>query len=231
MLAGLTERWSDWMTPNVPNGGRSATHAEISGRTAMHNGKKVQVGLEHQSRIWSTPRASDPEKAGPNMRGTKGDVPLPAQAVNWPTPRTITGGGESAERKKELGREKAGGGDLQAAVQNWPTPATRDYKGANSTDHVTINGTGRMHMGQLPNFVEHAFRSSPPDPPTPAGPTSSPERRTLNPLFVEWLMGWPIGWTGSAPVETASFHWWRDMRGELSKLVSRRPARRQLEPF
>ena len=40
----------------------------------------------------------------------------------WPTPRTITGGAESAERKQELGRTASGGGDLQAAVKNWPTP-------------------------------------------------------------------------------------------------------------
>ncbi len=44
---------------------------------------------------------------------------------SWPTPRTITGGAESAERKKELGREDSGGGDLQAAVEKWPTPRTR----------------------------------------------------------------------------------------------------------
>ena len=106
------------------------------------------------------------------------------------------------------------------AKDHWPTPAARDHKGSNSTEHVTANGTGSMHMDQLPNFVEHAFRCSPRDQPTPGGPTSSPERRTLNPLFVEWLMGWPIGWTGSAPVETASSHWWQAMRGELSRLVS-----------
>ena len=40
----------------------------------------------------------------------------------WSTPRTITGGAESAERKQELGRMESGGGDLQAQVENWPTP-------------------------------------------------------------------------------------------------------------
>ena len=41
---------------------------------------------------------------------------------SWPTPRTITGGAESAERKQELGRTQSGGGDLQAKAQEWPTP-------------------------------------------------------------------------------------------------------------
>jgi hypothetical protein len=44
---------------------------------------------------------------------------------------------------------------------------------------------------------------------------------TLNPLFCEWLMGWPIGWTVFEPAVTESYPWWRHMRGELSKLLSR----------
>jgi hypothetical protein len=74
---------------------------------------------------------------------------------DWPTPRTVTGGAESQERKQELGRTKSGGGDLQAAAKLWPTPAHRDYKGANSEEHCTETGAGRKHMDQLPNFVEH----------------------------------------------------------------------------
>jgi len=65
--------------------------------------------------------------------------------------------------------------------QKWPTPAARDYKGANSLEHCEVNGTGRKHMDQLPNAVAHG------DKPEPSG--------ALNPTWVEWLMGWPIGWT------------------------------------
>lgn len=41
--------------------------------------------------LWSSPRASDGEKGGPNMRGSKGDQMLPSQVVSmvegqWPTP-------------------------------------------------------------------------------------------------------------------------------------------------
>jgi len=51
----LTDEASLWMTPNVPNGGRSATHAEMKGRTATHNGVKVQIGLEYQAKTWPSP--------------------------------------------------------------------------------------------------------------------------------------------------------------------------------
>nr|WP_315381341.1 hypothetical protein [uncultured Sphingomonas sp.] len=89
-------------------------------------------------------------------------------------------------------------------VDAWPTPAARDHKGENSFEHVTMNGTGRMHMDQLPNFVAHAFQPSLPAPRMPDGPISSPERRSLNPLFVEWLMGWPTGLSGFDTAGTAS---------------------------
>jgi hypothetical protein len=35
----------------------------------------------------------------------------------------------------------------------------------------------------------------------------------LNPIWGEWLMGWPAGWTDSACLETAKFHEWRQQHG------------------
>jgi hypothetical protein len=43
-------------------------------------------------------------------------------------------------------------------------------------------------------------------------------RRCLNPAFVEWMMGWPHGWTDFAPVGTEWSHWFPLMRSELSRL-------------
>ena len=43
-------------------------------------------------------------------------------------------------------------------------------------------------------------------------------RRRLNPLFVGWLMGWPIGHALCACSATAFTHWQRHMRGALSQL-------------
>ena len=36
---------------------------------------------------------------------------------------------------------------------------------------------------------------------------------TLNPPWVEWLMGWPIGWTDLKPLETARFRKWPHSHG------------------
>lgn len=68
----------------------------------------------------------------------------------WPTPRTPTGGSESAERKKELGRTRSGGGDLQSEVRNWPTANARDWKG---TYRTLRRKDGKMRGDLLPDAV------------------------------------------------------------------------------
>ena len=59
----------------------------------------------------------------------------------------------------------------------------------------------------------------------PVGGGVSPERRSLNPLFVEWLMGWPHGWTLLAWTDfgcsaTGLSRFKARMRSALSQLVS-----------
>lgn len=83
------------------------------------------------------------------------------------------------------------------------------------------DGRSRNHADQLPNFVMMNF--SHPDQTTPDGQTSSPETpraaRRLNPVFVEWLMGWPSSWTSAEPRACgaeATALWRRRLRQHLS---------------
>jgi hypothetical protein len=195
-----------WTTPMVQdNRHATASPSEM---------KRHTPNLSSQAITFPTPTAKDADASrdtsmNPGSKRHKGKTLTDATANLWPTPRTLTGGGESAERKKELGREEAGGGDLQAAVESWPTPAARDHKGANSKKHVTETGTGRKHMDQLANFVEHS-PSSPQAPGTlepgeESWPTdhSTGSPRRLNPAFVCWLMGWPWWWTNPGVISSA----------------------------
>ena len=36
----------------------------------------------------------------------------------------------------------------------------------------------------------------------------------LNPTWVEWLMGWPLGWTDLKPLETDKFQQWLRSHGK-----------------
>ena len=66
---------------------------------------------------------------------------------------------------------------LQQYVRMWPTPAARDYKGARRPE--TMAKTGRNpETNSLPDSVEFKGQTG-----------------RLNPTWVEWLMGFPIGHT------------------------------------
>jgi hypothetical protein len=71
-----------------------------------------------------------------------------------------------------------------------------------------------------------AYLSGLPDQPTaPDGKPSSASRPTLNPLFVEWLMGWPIGHTdiASTDSDSAAMEWSRWLlrwRSAFSRIAS-----------
>ena len=64
----------------------------------------------------------------------------------------------------------------------WPTPAARDYKGMNGYEatKAKIESGQRGQMGQLPNAVMMEQGKG---------------GGQLNPVWVEWLMGFPSGWT------------------------------------
>jgi len=127
----------------------------------------------------------------------------------WPTPMASDGCKPSAGNRKLA--------DLTHASRMWPTPAARDAKGANSREHVEVNGTGRRHMDQLANFVVHSL---PAREITRDGNDTSQPPRTLNPAFVEVLMGWPIGWTGFDCAATEWSLWLQRMRFEFCRLGS-----------
>jgi len=101
---------------------------------------------------------------------------------------------------------------LHHEVNHWETPQVscasggQANRGGPRSDELLLTGQARDVCTRL-------------DPPTsPDGPTSSPERRSLNPRFVEWLMGWPPGWTNFACSETAFIRWRARMRSELMRL-------------
>lgn len=219
-----------WLTPDVPNGARSLGEG-VSATGMRPDGSKAQVGLQNQARMWPTASTST---GGPDMirRDTGRPNSTLTTAVSlWPTPdSSVFNDGEEPDtflnrqqRQKAKGINGNGMGlTLAMASKVWPTPAARDFKGANSAEHLE-KSSGSLHLDQLPNFVEHLWStprasdgekggpnqsfgagghplaaqafSLPVHTTVKTGKPCSTERRSLNPLFVEWLMGWPPGWT------------------------------------
>jgi len=108
----------------------------------------------------------------------------------WPTPitaydgRTMEAWEEAkvkAEAKRKAGHYKKGCGtpgmmDLQRAARLWPTPTCQDAKN---------NGA--------PSQMERNTK-----------PLNAEVGGALNPEWVEWLMGYPVGWTDLRDSETPS---------------------------
>jgi hypothetical protein len=87
----------------------------------------------------------------------------------------------------------------------WMTPTARDHKdGATSLANTPVHGLLGRQVLVTPMV----------------GRDTSDARPTLNPLFVEALMGWPTGWTGFVSVAMAWSHWLQRMRCELWRLNS-----------
>jgi hypothetical protein len=209
-----------WPTPNVAGGGNPP---EILIRKGNHfvrsSGKKAHLGLDQAAKMWSPhPRWSHHSQwptphancmTGPGNAGREGGMNLQTRAAMWPTPMASDGCKPSAGNRKSA--------DLTHVAAMWPTPAARDAKGANSRAHVETNGTGRRHMDQLANFAVHSL---PAREITKDGNNTCDTPRTLNPLFVEALMGWPTGWTDFGCAATAWSLWLQRMRSEFCRLGS-----------
>lgn len=148
----------------------------------------------------------------------------------WPTPRASGGAHLGANpTDTTLRRKEAGQANLSEFVQEttrtFPTPCARDYRSPNKMP-FSQRGGGKKGE-QLVNFIRHF--------PTPRSASSTgggvgldggsrarsylvrqygeAEAKALcggqlNPDWVEWLMGWPVGWTDLGPTNPQTFQEW-----------------------
>jgi hypothetical protein len=188
---------------------------------------------------WSTPKATDGAKGGPGQSyGSGGAPPLPAQAAQWQTPVAD----DQVDRLRDKINSRAEP-KLSAQAIQWPTPAAQNWKGSSTASIIRVDGKSRMDI--LHYRAEQGFTLPAPvigmrgRQSSPHAPISRPlwasmiashgpvvsrrilkarSRRRLNPLFVGWLMGWPIGHALCACSATEFTHWLQHMRAALSQL-------------
>lgn len=108
-------------------------------------------------------------------------------ALIWPTP-TVCG---NYNRK---GASKTSGDGLATAVKKWPTPCASASKGSSPGALTRKSGKDRSN-----DRIDHAVMAS--------------DGGQLNPQWVEWLMGWPIGHTALEPLETGRYQEWLQQHG------------------
>jgi hypothetical protein len=94
-----------------------------------------------------------------------------------------------AQDAKHSGYAASGPGKadkLSYAVVKWPTPTAHNSKETNAPSESQRN---------TPTLAAQAGGS-------------------LNPTWVEWLMGWPLGWTDLRRLETGRFQQWQQQHGD-----------------
>jgi site-specific DNA-cytosine methylase len=191
---GLESQTRHWPTPSASLMNDAESPESFEARQAKWSGTyHNSTPLTVARKTWSTPRSSPNENRGsghaPSHGVTHGRT-LAGDATTfavWPTPRAVTGGAESGARKKELGRTKSGGGDLQADTHAFSLP--------NQT--TTTPGSTSLPREEILPLLSLIWESA--------------ERRKLlrlNPNFVEWLMGWPPNWSKLTPIEPSDYSYW-----------------------
>jgi hypothetical protein len=170
---------------------------------------------ENECGLWRTPTAACGERgamAGSLRLAAGHSMSLQDQVADpkmWPTPRT-----EGFDAGAHNGKPDS----LHSAVKLWPTPTSRDYKDgtAESLKNTPPNSLlGRVvHLFPTPEATDNRDRRH-------LGSASVQKRiakgkqihlsqmvsqhsGSLNPNWVEWLMGYPTGHTDLKPSAIAS---------------------------
>jgi hypothetical protein len=146
--------------------------------------------------LWPTPKAA---AAGPDyakLKRSNTGISLQTAVKMWPTPQAKETG-RSVEAWDRYYRTHRGGVQRSLAVEAkrsvmWPTPcANEDAAGRPGSKMQKMLGNHPDIRGDLTGG-------------------------TLSPDWTEWLMGWPIGLTASAPLATDKFQQWLRSHGVCS---------------
>ncbi len=113
----------------------------------------------------------------------------------YPTPVTIDAG--TGRFNTSVGSDNKRPTLAMMAKKNlWPTPQASDSRDRGNMSNPSIQR--RVAIGKQIMLSQSVH------------PTSG----ALNPTFVEWLMGWPLGWTDLKPLETDKSHCVQQQPGE-----------------
>ena len=153
--------------------------------------------------LWPTPAARDGKPT--NTLETLMDGRFVDQLANrvkmvennlWTTPTSRDWKGTTITKNHPQGFNKSLANDVLKMSEKWPTPRASDYKGSTSAEAMGKAAA----RGFNPNL--------------PEATAASVGGGKLNPTWVEWLMGWPLGWTDLKPLETDKSHCVQQQHGK-----------------
>lgn len=189
-----------WPTPQATNTNEDPEEWERRKERHAAQGVNLQrsLGVEAKRDMYPTPRSIDAEPVAGYKR-SDGSMALPAAVLEdegvgalnrnkFPTPRAGDSlGGQSLNATRE--RMEGGGDVMLSSLLRWggqgllvPTPTASDATLNAPTYASPLNKRMGTHEADMDLW--------------------------LSPRFVEWLMGWPIGWTSLAPLPRGTVRRW-----------------------
>ena len=155
--------------------------------------------LDRNTHLWRTVQCSLLEdlneslqifpRSGMTANGLLWELPMLAHRIKETESGSVPDGVTFFHTPNTTGLD--GGSNSRKALkkrmeQNWPTPTA--------------------HNAKETNAPSEALRNEP--------TLASRVGGKLNPTWVEWLMGWPLGWTDLKPLETDKFHCVQQLHGD-----------------
>ncbi|MCI8210716.1 hypothetical protein AUC61_14350 [Pseudomonas sp. S25] len=177
----LWEEDLPWSSVTLPKWGMTRSGALFQHPTLERPISGTGFGLLPTPVAWDSRRGDCPsERARRSPR-------LVTAAMLWPTP---TVHGNHNHNQPGSSSSKNAGWGLSSAVKQWPTPVASMAKGSSPAALTRKSGADRSN-----DRLDHAVMAS--------------DGGQLNPQWVEWLMGWPIGWTELKPLAMDKFREWQ----------------------
>ena len=222
MMLNLMARM--WPTPSAQGSSGEISEDLVRKGSKLVNsktGRVLQTNLATEVKMWATPTCHDGRRPGADVYSTQGGN-LSRDATMWPTPMAMDHWMSNNPRTD--GRQEQLPNAAARFAERWPTPNATDYKGASQPE-----GRRPDCDDDLPSRVQKweassGFQSpcSPLAPATSDGQKSSKVSKRLNPLFVTWMMGWPLGWAtpSSSIVKTSYGSWETEFSLHLRRLLS-----------
>ena len=163
----------------------------------LHSLKTVQCSLLEDSTQysvtlpkWGLMRNGDVFQQPPSEQITKGIEFGLSQGIfhtHWPTPMASDWKNMDTAKQRSLSKE----------VKTWPTPSSRDHKGGYQGGRIRNGKVSRDTLDVAVQYTDNRQKTG----------------GQLNPTWVEWLMGWPLGWTDLKPLEMDKFQKWQKLHG------------------
>ena len=179
---------------STPFSGNFPKQGSISNGVAFRRPRLARTTRGTDSGYWlSTPSAWDGQrgpakeyKPSSPKQSDRSLVTFAKKGSMFPTPKAARGTYQMSGGKKRYTLM-----GMALHPERWPTPTVDD------ADNSTLPPS-QKERNNLPGTLMREGQ--------PAG-------GQLNPNWVEWLMGWPIGWTDLEPLETDRFRQWLEKHG------------------